>query len=400
MQRFFPAFLAVVCLLPACGAQVLDVGATDRGSSNDPSDPAAGPGASSGAGDDSSWFPTTACTPVGQAPKLVLDRRYLSARGLVADGATLYFEGNDTETLSSGVRGVYSLTLSGTNAGIATKVDLAGASGRFTLHGDALAFVRVLDPGGTNEENPRKEAIVLRDRKSGAETVLANPRSTTYVNAMLPHASGLYWTSREYRADKPASIVRMAPGATSGVELATIDNATGLVADGHDVFYVRWVRDELGKHEIRIEAVPADGGTPRVLRRMAYDSRKFWSLVGVDTKELYFTEENTDASGTIGAGSVVAIPKDASDLLGGRIVVEGQRFSGSPVLDPDYVTWIDQEAQAVIRRVPRSGGAVQRLAGTEDSLRYVQGLTVDRCNVYWSVVNPPAIYAVNRIPPR
>jgi hypothetical protein len=48
-------------------------------------------------------------------------------------------------------------------------------------------------------------------------------------------------------------------------------------------------------------------------------------------------------------------------------------------------------------RVSRKGGAVERIVPGAPN-RWVSALAVDRCNIYWAVSNPAAIYARSRLP--
>jgi len=394
MRRLFlfSSFFVFSSVLVACNAQVLDVG-NDVSSKTPPTLGTAPDGRSVEIPPktDTSWFPTTACTPVGPTPKVIVNRKYLSARGLVADGDTLWFIGNDTTDSSLGVTGVWRVGVAGAAAPI--QQDASGYNGGpFTIFGSELAYVRVEHQGSGGEADPRREVIVLRDKATNAERTLKNPRTTTYVGGLNAHASGLYWSSREYRADKPSSISRFTSTET---ELATLDNYSSIVTDGVDVYFTRWERNDDGGYEIRFEAVPIAGGAPRVLRRMAYGTQLFWAVVGVDGNELYFTQESTTEGGTIGAGDIRAIRKDGTNE---RVVVSNERFSGGIVLDPDYLTWTAGDEQQTIKRVRVTGGAVERIEGP-GSIRYVNGgITVDRCNLYWAVVNPPAIYARSRLP--
>ena len=391
MTRFFfsSALFLTSTLVAACNAQVLDVGSdtNDKPTLGTAPDgrPVEIPPKS-----DTSWFPTTACTPVGPTPKLLVKQKYLSARGLVADGDTLWFTGNDTTDSSFGVTGIWRVSVSGGTD--PARHDAPGYNGGlFTIFGQELAYVRVEHQGTGGEADPKREAIVLRDKTTNAERTLKNPRTTTFVSGLRAHASGLYWSSREYRADKPSSISRFTGTET---ELATLDNYSGIVTDGVDVYYTRWDLLDDSSYEIRFEAVPIAGGAPRVLRRMKYGSQLHWGILGVDGNEVYFTEESTSEGGTIGAGDIRAIKKDGTNE---RVVVSNQKYGIGIALDPDYLTWNDQDEQQTIKRVRVTGGSVERIEAP-GSTRYVDSITADRCNLYWSVVNPPAIYARSRLP--
>ena len=388
------ASVLAVAACAGCGAQVLDVGSGGNGSTgsstNGRSDPSA-PAENDGGPD--SWFPTTACTPVGPALKLVLQQDALEPRSLVADGDSVWFEGNDTTTSSIGVRGVYRVPVAG---GAATPFPLASYSNRFGLWDGSVVYVR-LDHDGSTEADPRRESLVLHDRTTHAEQVLPNPGQSTYVDGLHLHPTGVYWSSREYRGDRPIAISRFVPAGAPGAGpamLTQLDNYSRIVTDGKDVFYVRYVRSGVGSPttDIRIEAVPVAGGAPRVLRTIPYGNR-FLAVIAVDAGELYFTDQETTDTGTILTGDIRALPKNATAGAPDRILTTGQTFSWDIRVDPDFVSWSERNA---IVRVPRLGGPVERITMPTDT-RYISSLAVDRCNLYWSVVNPPAIYARSRV---
>ncbi|MBX3190469.1 MAG: hypothetical protein KF819_25945 [Labilithrix sp.] len=384
------SFILLATLTAACGAKVLDVGSTGA------TGPSQGIPGGPAVKDDGAWFPESACVPVGPTPKVLFTEKYLSTRFLLPDGETLWFDGHDTADTTLGVNRVYRVPTAG---GAATRVDVEGYhGGAFGFWDGKLAYVKRLYEGSGSGLDPRKEVVALLDRASGAETLIPNPGATTYVSGLRLHATGIYWVSREWRADKPQSISRWTPSGP--IELTSIENASGTLTDGREIFYLRFERLDDGSHEIRIEAVPVDGGVPRVLRRMPYANTEHYGIVGVDGVELYFTIERTTQGGTIQDGDILAMPKSAVEGSGPeRVVTKEQWFGYGVTMDPDHLSWVDQKDQATIVRVRRDGtGATERIEGPGPT-RYVQTLAADRCNLYWSVVNPPAIYARTRVLP-
>lgn len=341
------------------------------------------------------WFPQEgSCTPAGPTAKLVAEPATdRDVRGLVPGDGSLLFDAMETNSqaviMHLGLVDVPSKAPP-------IEIPLEGFRGLAGILGDALVYVRTTHAGDGTKLDPLVEEVVLHDRNKSTQTIVPNPRTTTYVSAVAVHRSGVYWLSREWSATAPASISRWIPATSTATELTTLENHSSIVTDGADVYYVRWDRQAAGTIELRIEAVSAAGGVPRILRRMPYDAKLFYSVVAVDDQELYFTQQSTTNGGAIGAGDLRAMKKDGS---GERVVASGQNFGPVSVrIDPDYLTWTDQDAQQTIVRVRRSGGAVERIAGAPEPNRWVSALAVDRCNMYWAVENPPAIYARSRLP--
>jgi hypothetical protein len=379
----------------ACGAQVLDVGSTGKPGDTTGTAPGTGntSGASPGASSDpNAWFPSSACTAVGPTAKLLYTPApTFDVRNLTPDGEQLWFDSYDFGAQTANGH-LASLPVAG---GAPTPLELTGFRGMAGIFGgQQLVYIRITHEGNGTKEDPRREEVVLRDRTTGATTVLPNPRSTTYVEGVRVHPTGIYWTSREWDAMVPSAISRW--DTATSAELTNTRNYSSVVTDGKDVFYTRW--DDHGGGavtDITFEAVPVSGGTPRVLRHMVYDQKFHYGIVAIDDAEVYFTQESLINGSTIDVGDLRAIKKDGS---GERLLVSGQKYGfASFRVDPDYVMWTDQDAQQTIVRVHRTGGALERIVPGAAN-RWVSALAVDTCNIYWAVENPPAIYARSRLP--
>ena len=385
------AWLALA-LTTACGAQVLDVGDTGQQSPG-------GDGAASGTklpeGQvDPTWFPNTACTAVGPTATLIVEAdENQEIRGLAPDGDRIYFESHDMFAQSALGRlmvhpiGGPAGTKHPSPVPVQNVRSLAGVFDR------KVVYVQTTHLGDGSKTDPRVEELIVLDLDTGARTVLPNPTGTTYVSAVDVTPSGVSWLSRAWDATFPESISHWTPGAAA--PLTTIQNHSFTTTDAKEVFYTRWDELSPGNIQIRFEAVPIAGGTPRVLRTMAYDRKFFYGIVAVDDTEVYFTQQSLIDGSTIDVGDLRAIKKDGTAE---RVLTSGQKFGvASFRIDPDYLMWTDADSQRTVVRVRRTGGALERIVPGAAN-RSVGALAVDRCNIYWAVSNPPAIYARSRLP--
>jgi hypothetical protein len=369
------AVAGIGLVVPACGGKVANLGSTKES-----------PDA------DTTWYPSAACTPLGAVPKLVLQQRDLTMRIVVPDGDRIWFGARDASKGPGPEHELYSVPLAG---GGATAFPAAGfRDGPFTKLGDELVYVQLGKPG-TSEADPGVDLVTLLNVKSAVSVTLPNPGQTTHAVSVVAHSSGIYWWSQQYRTDQPSSISRRDP-AGNIVELTTLDNYSDIFVDGHELFYVRYFAATPGGRttELRIEAVPATGGAARVLKSIPFSSSPSGGsrlqLVGVDGEHVYFKKEALDGGGTIGRGDLVVVNKDGSAE---HALVVDQRFGGfSMPMDDEWIYWIDGDEQRTIVRVRKAGSAMERIATTDSALRGVVSLAVDRCNVYWVLTNPPAIY--------
>ncbi len=382
--------LSAVVASTACGAQVLDVGSDGKSQGGAGPAQAADPAKTS---DGANASPTSACVAVGASPTMLAE----SAQGnqvriLVPEGETLWLDGYSSVAAqpTQGLLGnLASVPVAG---GAPTQLELDRYRSIAGIFGGKLVYVRTTHEGTGTKTDPRVEEIVVRDRATGTETVLQNPRSTTFVGSVIVHPSGIYWLAREWDALAPEPIVRW--NGSTVTELTTLQNHSSLVTDGTDVFYVRWSQTNGVTDEIRIEAAPIAGGAPRVLRARPYDKKFFYQVVGAEGGEVYFTEEATPNGSTLDAGDLRAMKKNGTSE---RVLVSGQKFGPASIrIDPDFVSWTDQDAQQTIVRVRRSGGITERIEGLPN--RWVSALAVDRCNIYYAVNNPSQIFARSRLP--
>ena len=385
--------LIATALTTACGAQVLDVGSTGGPLQDRNGDGTGSATPLPARPQDTAWFPNTACVAVGPSVTLVAEATANQAiRGLAPAGDKIYFETH--EMFAQSALGELMVAPIGGSAS-AAPVQLPSDSVR-SLAGvfdGKVVYVRTTHLGDGSKLDPRVEEVVVLDVGSGGATVLSNPAGTTYVSAVDVTATGVSWLSRAWDSTFPESISHWRPSAAAA--LTTIQNHSFTTTDDKEVFYTRWDEQGAGNIQIRFEAVPVAGGAPRVLRTMTYDKKFHYGIVAVDDAEVYFTQQSLIDGSTIDVGDLRAIKKDGS---GERILTSGQKFGvASFRIDPDYLMWTDGDSQRTIVRVRRTGGALERIVPGAPN-RSVDALAVDRCNIYWAVTNPAAIYARSRLP--
>ena len=386
MQRSSTLF-AFIAFLSACS------GALDVGSNDTPSTP---PGGSSGIPEQSSGVSPT-CKPLGPAP-IMLGRSFDEGQPMrpIAEGSRVWFVMSNPGSAQANAAALWYVDLAASTS-TSFAVQLEGfTGGLYTLFGNTVAFVRTESKGASS--------LVLHDLGGGAEQVLPHPDGLTMVSALRGHPSGIYWSSRSEAGDGPIAVSRYTPGETVRKSLATMRNHSPLVTDGKNVFYTRYADD--GSSTVSITMVPVDGREePRPLVP-GFDARKeYVQVVAANEQELFYTVSRLEGGGTVREGDIRATTKDGKTT---RTIATGQTFGGiadvNVAYDPDYLTWVDGNAQTDIMRVKHAGGAVERVISGDalntpkNPARYVNAVTADACNLFWTVVNPPALYGRSRLP--
>lgn len=328
--------------------------------------------------DSSSWFPDTPCSPAGKVPVRIAEVGSLEITRLVPDGATVWF--GAYEPSPSQVAGLYRVPASG---GVPTRHSAPDyRAGHFAVVGRELAYVRLTakSPGKPYET---LESIVLQNRDTGSERTVVTP-SDIRVADLRTTSTGLFW-SNSRTSGAIGGISRFdGSGARS---VSEVRFPRRVVSNGKEVFYVEWGETS----ERRIVAVSVDGGAPREVRRLSSDIYENWNVVGVDATEVYFTRVAPIGHGTFKDGEVRAVRMDGS---GERIVVTIPSFKGDVLVDPDFLTWVDDTTSDAIVRVPLAGGATTRIPVG----RRVGAIAVDTCNLYWVASEPAELFARSRRP--
>jgi hypothetical protein len=109
------------------------------------------------------------------------------------------------------------------------------------------------------------------------------------------------------------------------------------------------------------------------------------SLAAIDDQSLYYV-----AGGSAPPG-VVAMLKTAGD---DHMVLNGAQplLFGSQTIDDKHLYWVDQADPSSIRRAPKMVNAPTETFWTTSS-DAISNLTLDGCNVYWTVSVPSRLLA-------
>jgi hypothetical protein len=316
--------------------------------------------------------PLPGCVPLGAAPKLLLSDAGFSVYAMLPDGDRLWLSGTTPDKSAPRLREVNVRT------GVDAWVDADGfGGGRVARWGAQLAYVQ-----GT----PNTSTVALLDLDTGTQTSAANPNGASSAEGLVADGSGVYWLTRTKAAPSQLTVVRRDRASNVRV-LTALRNYTTLHTDEKEVFYTRYVGTAM-----RFEAVPIGGGEPRTLkgfRDLAFQR----AIVLVDATRVWYVEQETGGHGVNGAGALHSIEKNGTN---DRIWLRNQFFSGFNFNgDPAWFYWIDSTRPNGVMRVRlRESAEVERIETGPQ--RWVNTIASDRCNVYWSVVNPPALYGRSR----
>ncbi|MBS2020037.1 MAG: hypothetical protein JST00_44660 [Deltaproteobacteria bacterium] len=331
------------------------------------------------------------CGQASASPRLVAEGD-LRPSSLVPDGDTLWFVNDETPPASdrdpypAPAFRVWSVAASG---GVASPTAIRPFGGALALFGAELAYVR-----GDLGDGAR--GIYARDPSSVRERMI-HPLANETVGSFVGRPSDLYWTGHQRTGQYRSALFRFSDGRAGELVSGEPPSIVSFAVFDATVYYLRWSTAE-ERTELRLEALSQQGGEPRVVARFGEDARYAWSLVGATSSEIFvaLTARPPERS------SIRAIPVDGSRQ---RVVVEVASFGSTPILEGDDLMWVDGDSGRSILQAKTAGGPITRMATTSTDERRIQGLTLDRCNAYWTVRDearsgPVAIYARSRFPER
>jgi len=248
----------------------------------------------------------------------------------------------------------------------------------FSVSQEKLAFVR------TTVTSPSSwlESLVVRDRTSGAETVVT-PASEDNIFAIAGTQAGLFFVSGE-RSTSTGRVTHF--DGTRTQSLVSLRTPLRFATDGTEVFFLEYGRS----WELRAATTTA-GAVSRSLRTFGAKVGEVYRLIGIQGDEVFVAHTNPIGHGTFNDGEVIAVRKDGSSS---RVVVTVPGFTGDAIVDADYVTWVDGIAGKSIVRARITTGVTERF----DAPGMVGELAADTCNLYFSTQSPDVIYARSRLP--
>jgi hypothetical protein len=162
------------------------------------------------------------------------------------------------------------------------------------------------------------------------------------------------------------------PGSVKAVNPATHDQRTlvsscdispaVIVADKTHVYYVEWLAD-------KVQRIPLGGGSPTTVASAT--GLIYHRALAVDDTYVYFGDQ----------AGIKRVLKE-----GGAVITAAPGYDSEwLVVDDSYVYWTDFSFvdDDVIRRIPKTGGAVQTIV-SGGSLADPYGIAVDDAYVYWT----------------
>lgn len=249
-------------------------------------------------------------------------------------------------------------------------------SGR--VHADArrLIFTKgVPIPTGPQSWGFDYPNVLVHDRSSGQVRTLRNSEGT-YVAAgdvAVTKKGDLYWITR---------------GATLGSWLHHWDGSAAdptVVASGENLQNLQADDDSIYYRAITPSNVTYFSARPGVNPRELWQSSQapVGAVSAVDDKLVYLLVPLGHGAATLSVmpktgGEPTVVPTPEWPLTIGQDLI----------VDETHLYWASSDA---VLRMPKGGGAHEVF--WEEPNRWVQGIRVDACNVYWTVVNPGAVMA-------
>jgi hypothetical protein len=133
-------------------------------------------------------------------------------------------------------------------------------------------------------------------------------------------------------------------------------------------------------NHVVLSSMPIGGGPVSVLVEWLDPVPNVPPLLGMDDEHLYYAKFDDIPSG------IMAMPKGGGE---GKTIVSNVRPARF-ALDDTHLYWVN-DSEAAVYRAPKNGGPVETVWAA--SGRWVVDLAVDACNIYWTVLNQPELYA-------
>lgn len=316
------------------------------------------------------------CVPAGATPRVLLEQPPIEPEHLAVDGTMLYF-GARTASLPNPAGALYRIPTSGGPLELVTDQDFVGGS--IAVNADSVIYRKALVTPVAMGVTIGYPNVLLRSKRDGSITKLDNPPNHEFVDNVVVTPGSILWGSRGMTG--PRSLSRWDVAKKTATVLTTVPSYSAMFSDGAELFHERFVGSE-----VVFEAIPLNGGAPRELKRFPYDPPNPAILLGLSEGLLYFSLDPK-------AGKVETMPTTGGPSAP-LVTISGGVVSRPFYIDDTHVYWTEQLNQQRLIRLKKAGGTPEIFI--DQATQYVQAVTTDACNVYFTVVNPSRLLMKSR----
>ena len=319
---------------------------------------------------------TLPCTPELQKPtSLGLLGGDLHGSGIALLGDRLFVGVEDRISLDGQIVGVSLSTGATTTFPLGSNIPVS-----LTARQDALFYAQ-----GAVEANSSQGGwaitytrVARLDLQTGQVSLFDNPPdfASPMVGLVVGNAKGdIFWAVSD--GWSPLSVLMGWDPSTGAAK--TVLPAGQILDVWTDPSTLYWRSVNESNHVVLL-SMPVGGGPVSVLVEWLDPVANVPGLLGMDDEQLYYTKYGDIPSG------IMAMPKGGGE---GKTIVPNV----DPTLhaiDDTHIYWVNN-GEVALYRAPKNGGAVETVWDVPN--RWVVDLAVDACNMYWTVLNPPEIYA-------
>jgi hypothetical protein len=389
-RKFLWAYAAAVGCGGSAASSAPDAGNTPSDASLDATADTASAvsDASSDASDvtsDSAPAPTCSPGPTTPVQLATIDAPSMpTLNAIVVSGGFVYYGVQDLTDPSQAPTGaIFSVPIAGGTPNRIMASDYVigqiAADGANLYYGKAVSSSSA--PGSWSTSTSTVLALPVGN---GPVQALPNPPGTVYVAGIMTNGTpGVLWRTPQSVLTTPGAIVRWTPSSDLTTSLYSTTGILGMLADADTIY---WQASPDAQSDVGLYSMPIAGGTPNLLRHAPAPSKggPVQQLLGLDATHLVFSPD--------GSGGAIS----RMDKSGGNeaVIVPSGAAIGRFHVDDTWVYWgttatVDSGIgqNEVLTRVRIAGGTPETIA----QAAVILGITSDACNVYWTVVNPPAV---------
>lgn len=316
--------------------------------------------------------------PATPSPLVVLDPASLPF-ALTVSGSYVYF-GEELQAATH-LTPVGLVSRVSTRGGARESVATSGyISGPLAADGSLLYFARgVASPNGPGSVAFSYPDVLAVSVAGGNGQDLPDPPGDNEVLDIATNgAPGVFFLSDAVSVVGPMAIAWWDPAAAATTTILSRTTIVNFFVDADHVYFL-WID---GQDEV-ISSAPLTTGSATELARFsgAAGPGPFVALLGLDANHILFMP---DARG----GTIARMDKSGANVT--TIVTGPPLGPNAFYVDDAWVYWTEQDRQERLARAPIVGGPEEVISDV--ATEYVQGIATDACNIYWLVVNPPALY--------